>query len=140
MTARLTRCEVTDQVLDPAAMAAEVDHPRCGAVVTFAGVVRNHDEGKDVSALSYSAHPSADAQLRAVAEEMLTVPGVHAIAVAHRVGDLAIGDVALAAAVAGEHRGEAFATLERLVEEVKKRVPIWKHQRFADGTMGWTGL
>lgn len=95
------RAEVTTAVLDPAALAAVVDDPRCGAVVTFAGVVRNHDEGRGVAALAYSAHPTAQAELAAVVAQFADVPGVHAIAVAHRIGDLAVGDVALAAAVAG---------------------------------------
>ncbi|WP_245627432.1 molybdenum cofactor biosynthesis protein MoaE [Kribbia dieselivorans] len=138
--ARCVHAEVTTEVLDPAALAALVDDPRCGAVVTFAGVVRNHDEGRGVVALAYSAHPTAQGELAAVVAQFADVPGIHALAVAHRIGDLAIGDIALAAAVAGEHRAEAFATMERLITEVKARVPIWKHQHFSDGTAGWTGL
>lgn len=140
MPARCTRAEITAAPLDLAALAAEVDDPRCGAVVSFAGVVRNHDSGRDVDALDYSAHPTAAAELRAVVDDLRDISGIHAIAVAHRVGPLAIGDLALAAAVAGEHRAEAFATLERLIEEVKRKVPIWKHQQFTDGTAAWTGL
>lgn len=121
--------------VDECTAAVENDH--AGAVVTFAGVVRDHDEGKGVSWLRYSAHPTADAVLReVVAETARAYPGTH-IAAAHRVGDLAVTDVALACAVASAHRGTAFAACAALVDEIKARVPIWKEQGFTDGTTEW---
>lgn len=118
---------------------AAVTAAHCGAVVGFAGVVRDHDGGRAVMALSYTAHPTAVDVLRAVAEDVAAAhPGVR-VAVAHRVGDLVVGEVALAAAVAAAHRAEAFAACSRLVDEVKARVPIWKEQRFADGGTEWVG-
>jgi len=108
-----------------------------GAVVSFAGVVRNHDEDRGVTWLRYSAHPSAQTVLEEVAREVaLAHPGCR-IAAAHRVGDLGIGDVALACAVASAHRAEAFAACAALVDQIKARVPIWKEQGFTDGSTEW---
>jgi len=128
---------LTDEPLDVAAHEALVAHPAAGAVVSFAGVVRDHDGGRGVTHLFYEAHPSALAVLEEVAAEIAKDPAVYAVAVSHRVGELAIGDVALAAAVATAHRGEAFALCARLVDTVKERLPVWKHQHFTDGTEEW---
>ena len=133
----LTLCAVTEESLDLAAHEAAVNHPAAGAVVSFAGVVRDHDDGRSVTRLVYEAHPSAADVLTEVAAEIAAEPAVYAVAVSHRVGPLAIGDVALAAAVATAHRAEAFALCARLVDEVKARLPVWKHQIFADGTDEW---
>ena len=128
---------VTDETVSVDECVAAVENDHAGAVVTFAGVVRDHDEGKGVTWLRYSAHPTADAVLReVVAEVALAHPGT-TIAAAHRVGDLAITDVALACAVASAHRGTAFAACAALVDEIKARVPIWKEQGFTDGTTEW---
>jgi len=128
---------LTDEPLDVAAHEAAVRHPAAGAVVSFAGVVRDHDDGRDVVTLHYEAHPSAAAVLAEVAAEIAKEPAVYAIAVSHRIGDLRVGDVALAAAVSTAHRAEAFALCARLVDEVKARLPVWKHQHFVDGTDEW---
>jgi molybdopterin synthase catalytic subunit len=128
---------VTAEPLDVAAHERAVGGPRAGAVVSFAGVVRDHDHGRTVTLLEYEAHPSAEGVLREVAAEIAADPKVHAVAVSHRVGKLAVGDVALAAAVASAHRAEAFAACARLVDEVKARLPVWKRQVFADGTEEW---
>jgi len=130
-------CVVTDSPLDVAAHEAAVNHPAAGAVVSFAGVVRDHDGGRGVSRLEYESHPSAEAILSEVAEEIAKDRAVYAVAVSHRIGPLAVGDVALAAAVSTAHRADAFAACARLVDEVKARLPIWKHQIFADGTDEW---
>ncbi|MFC0507180.1 molybdenum cofactor biosynthesis protein MoaE [Micromonospora costi] len=129
--------EVTDRPLDLAAHEAAVADPRAGAVVSFQGVVRDHDHGRVVTSLEYEGHPSAERILREVAAEIAADPEVYAVAVSHRVGPLAIGDVALVAAVSTAHRGAAFAACARLVDEVKARLPIWKRQVFADGTEEW---
>ncbi|GAA1000167.1 molybdopterin synthase catalytic subunit [Subtercola frigoramans] len=119
--------------------AENVASDEAGAVVTFSGVVRNHDHGKPVTRLSYSAHPSAGEVMREVANDVASAhPGTR-IAVAHRVGNLAIGDIALACAVSAAHRSEAFAACSELVDAVKDRVPIWKEQWFTDGTFEWVG-
>ena len=130
-------CAVTTDPLDLAAHEEAVAHRGAGAVVSFAGVVRDHDSGRGVSRLVYEAHPSAAAVLEEVAAEIAKDPAVRAIAVSHRVGPLAIGDIALAAAVSTPHRAEAFALCARLVDTAKARLPIWKHQHFTDGTDEW---
>jgi molybdopterin synthase catalytic subunit len=130
---------VAESTISLEASTAAVSSDGAGAIVTFAGIVRDHDGGRTVTRLDYEAHPSADTVLRSVAESVaLEFPGVR-IAIEHRTGSLGIGDLALACAVASAHRGEAFAACERLVDEVKRRVPIWKEQHFADGTTEWVG-
>ena len=114
-----------------------VADPRAGAVVSFQGVVRDHDHGREVMLLEYEGHPSAAEVLRTVAEEIAADPDVYAVAVSHRVGELKIGDVALVAAVSTAHRAAAFTACARLVDEAKARLPIWKRQVFGDGTDEW---
>jgi molybdopterin synthase catalytic subunit len=116
---------------------AAVDDPRAGARVVFCGVVREHDHGRGVVELEYQGHPSAEQVLTEIAEQFAAEPDVLALAVSHRVGVLAVGDVALVAAVSTAHRREAFDVCARLVEEVKSRLPIWKRQVFTDGTDEW---
>ncbi|WP_018349025.1 molybdenum cofactor biosynthesis protein MoaE [Longispora albida] len=129
--------EVTTEPLDLAAHEKFVTNPASGAVVTFCGVVRDHDHGRAVVSLDYEGHPSAAEILAKVAAEIAADPAVYSVAVSHRIGPLAIGDVALAAAVSTAHRGAAFAACARLVDEVKAQLPIWKRQVFADGTEEW---
>ena len=135
--ATVAAAEVIDAPLDLAAHERAVADPRAGAVVSFQGVVRDHDHGREVTLLEYEGHPSAAAVLREVAAEVAADPDVYAVAVSHRVGRLEIGDVALAAAVSTAHRAAAFAACARLVDEVKARLPVWKRQVFADGTDEW---
>ena len=135
MTVQIAK--VHDTPLDLAAHEKAVADPRAGAVVSFQGVVRDHDDDKGVTLLEYEGHPSAAAVLREVAEEIAADPEVYAVAVSHRVGVLKIGDVALVAAVSTAHRAEAFAACARLVDEAKARLPIWKRQVFTDGTEEW---
>lgn len=117
---------------------ALVAHEAAGAVVGFAGVVRDHDGGKHVLRLEYSAHPLAEQTMAEVLSEIAAgAAGVRAIAASHRVGPLAIGDAALVAAVAADHRRAAFETCALLVDLVKERLPVWKHQFFGDGTDEW---
>ena len=116
---------------------AAVEHPRAGGRVVFCGVVREVDHGREVVELEYEGHPRAEAVLGEIAAEFAAEPDVLAVAVSHRVGQLAIGDVALVAAVATEHRAAAFDVCARFVDAVKARLPIWKRQVFADGTDEW---
>lgn len=125
--------------LDPAAVRAAVWDETHGAVVVFEGVVRNHDHGRAVTALGYSAHPDADRVMAEVVAEVEAEFGVRAMAW-HRVGDLVVGDLALVAACASAHRREAFVACDALVERVKARVPVWKKQVFTDGSHEWVGL
>lgn len=128
---------VSDQPLDVAAHERAVMRTSVGAHVVFCGVVRDHDHGRRVTELEYEGHPSAENVLREVAVEFAQLPDVSGLAVSHRVGRLAVGDVALVAAVSTPHRREAFDVCSRLVDEVKRRLPIWKRQVFDDGTDEW---
>lgn len=110
-----------------------------GGTTLFVGTVRNHDGGADVDALGYSCHPSAGAEMRRVAERVVAKYPVRALAAVHRVGDLAVGDIAVIVAVSCPHRGEAFEASRMLIDDLKHEVPIWKHQRFSDGTEEWVG-
>ena len=134
---RVRYAVVTPEAISAAEVARLVDDPRAGAVVTFSGDVRDHDHGRQVLHLDYEAHPTAGDLLAVVAAEVAERFDVIAVAVAHRTGPLAIGDCALAAAVSAAHRGEAFAACTAIVEETKARIPVWKHQYFADGTDEW---
>ncbi|WP_214412745.1 molybdenum cofactor biosynthesis protein MoaE [Sphaerisporangium fuscum] len=119
-------------------LAAVGDHA-AGGTTLFVGTVRDHDHGKPVTLLSYSAHPSAEAELRRVAEKVASDFPVTALAAVHRVGELKLGDIAVIVAVACPHRGEAFEASRRLIDDLKQEVPIWKHQIFADGSTEWVG-
>lgn len=130
-------CELSDRTLDLGAHLAAVRLPAGGADVSFAGVVRDHDHGRSVTEIEYVAYPTAATILREVAEEIAALPDVLAVALSHRVGELAIGESALIAAVTCAHRREAFEACARLVDEVKARLPVWKRQVFHDGTDEW---
>ena len=118
---------------------AAVADPAAGGIALFAGTVRDTDHDQGVTGLSYSAHPSAAAELRRVAEAIAEKYPVIGIAAVHRVGDLAIGDLAVVLAVSCAHRAEAFDACRDLIDILKASVPIWKHQRFDDGTAEWVG-
>lgn len=134
------RAALTDQPIVLAEHEELVGHRAAGAIVGFVGAVRDHDGGRHVVRLEYSAHPSAQETLaEAVAEVAARAEGVRAVAASHRIGVLQIGDAALVAAVAADHRRAAFATCALLVDTIKERLPVWKHQFFADGTDEWVG-
>lgn len=138
--AEVLRAALTEQPIVLAEHEELVGHRAAGAVVGFVGVVRDHDHGHDVLRLEYSAHPTAEQVLADVVAEIAeSCSGVRAIAASHRVGTLQIGDAALVAAVAADHRHVAFETCGRLVDTIKARLPVWKHQYFGDGTDEWVG-
>ena len=110
-----------------------------GALVSFRGIVRDHDHGERVTALDYQAHPEAQRFIEQCCRTVAEESGL-SVAAAHRVGSLTIGDIALVAAVAAPHRAEAFAACQRLVELIKAEVPIWKRQHLAAGATQWVGL
>jgi molybdopterin synthase catalytic subunit len=120
-------------------VVAAVRVSAAGGLVVFVGSVRDLDGGRAVERLGYTAHPSAEAQLRAVAESVAARYPAVAVAAVHRVGDLDIGDVAVVVAVSCPHRGEAFDAARALIDELKTTVPIWKHQVFSDGSDEWVG-
>jgi molybdopterin synthase catalytic subunit len=131
--------DVSERPLDPSTLDEFVWQREDGAVVSFQGIVRDHDGGRSVVSLDYRAHPEAAEFLRRCCEELAARTGLRVAAV-HRVGSLTIGDLALIAAVAAPHRAEAFAACAELVERIKAEVPIWKRQHFADGASEWVGL
>ena len=163
----LVVAELRDEPLSVDACLAAVALPEAGGTALFVGTVRDHDGGKPVVELEYVAHPSAERELAVVARQVAegslptaaawaspsvphrhghqhpgTAPGpeVLAVAVHHRTGLLAIGDIAVVAAASAAHRAEAFVACRQLIDEVKARVPLWKRQQFADGTSEWVGV
>jgi len=131
--------DVRESELSVDEVRAAVADPAAGGIALFAGAVRESDHDRAVSGLSYSAHPSAVDELRRVAEVIAEKYPVIGIAAVHRVGDLAIGDLAVVLAVSCPHRAEAFDACRDLIDILKASVPIWKHQRFGDGTAEWVG-
>jgi molybdopterin synthase catalytic subunit len=111
-----------------------------GGLTVFVGTVRDADGGKAVEQLGYSAHPAAEQQLRELCESVAERFPAVALAAVHRVGDLAVGDLAVVVAVACPHRGDAFDAARTLIDELKATIPIWKHQVFSDGTEEWVGV
>lgn len=134
---RVVTASVGEVFIDVASHEDSVRLSEFGAVVSFTGVVRDHDQGRRVRRLEYSAHPSAQNVLAHVAETVAAMPGVGRIAVSHRIGVLEIGDNALVAAISAAHRGAAFDGCRLLIEQVKLQLPIWKKQEFEDGTSEW---
>jgi molybdopterin synthase catalytic subunit len=118
---------------------AAVNGPEYGGTAVFLGTVRNHDDGRGVTMLDYSAHTSAADQLRKVMDSVAAeAPGV-ALAAVHRVGELQVGDIAVIVAAAAGHRDEAFHTARILIDRIKAEVPLWKRQQFSDGDQVWVG-
>ncbi|WP_183100145.1 molybdenum cofactor biosynthesis protein MoaE [Nocardioides pelophilus] len=116
-----------------------LDDDSAGGLVVFVGRVRDHDHGKGVTGLSYSAHPTALDRLTDVCARIAEEYDVAGVAAVHRVGDLAIGDLAVVVATTAGHRGSSFEASRALIDTLKAEVPIWKHQLFADGTEEWVG-
>lgn len=118
---------------------AAVSDTGAGAVVSFTGVVRDHDGGRGVQELEYVAHPDALTALRRVAQRVADDLPVLALAAVHRTGLLAVGDVAVVVAAAAAHRGQAFEAARRLIDDLKAEVPVWKRQVFEGGDEEWVG-
>ncbi len=131
---------VTDQVISAAHLTTLVQCNKSGAVVSFSGDVRNHDGGKGVSTLTYEIHPSVQEVLESIVTEVSARFAINDVAVAHRYGDIAIGECAFAVAVSADHREAAFDACSALVDTVKEKLPIWKHQVFADGSDQWVNF
>jgi molybdopterin synthase catalytic subunit len=131
--------DLRDTPLDVAEVVAALDDDTSGGLTLFVGRVRDHDHGKGVAGLDYTAHPSALDKLREVCARVADEYDVHGVAALHRVGGLGIGDVAVVVATTSSHRGDAFVASRALIDTLKAEVPIWKHQRFGDGTDEWVG-
>lgn len=130
---------ISDQPLSVVEVLDSLDDPTAGGLVLFVGRVRDHDHGQCVTGLSYSAHPTALDRLQAVCDRVAEEYDVTGVAAVHRVGDLAIGDLAVVVATTSGHRGSSFEASRALIDTLKAEVPIWKHQLFADGTDEWVG-
>ena len=128
---------VTDAPVHIQELSKLVANPHSGAVVTFCGDVRNHDGGKEVASLLYEIHPSAPEQIKVITQSIMGRFEIEKVAVAHRYGDIAIGETAFAVAVSAAHRQAAFDACAAIVDEVKAKLPIWKHQKFTDGSDEW---
>ncbi len=130
---------VTREPIDVAALEEMVRAVTYGAIVTFIGKVREHaDDGRKVVALEYEAHEDmALAEFERIAESVRLLYGDMRIAITHRIGTLYVGDVAIAVAVAAPHRRQAFTACSVAIDELKSKAPIWKKERYADGTAQW---
>jgi molybdopterin synthase catalytic subunit len=131
--ARLTR-----EPIDPGAVLSLVGAPADGAVLLFLGSVRDHHEGRRVSGMRYDAYgPMATKVLVAITREAAARLGTDRIAVVHRVGELDVGEVSVAIAVSSPHRAEAFDAARYVIEEIKKRLPVWKLEHEVAGGSRW---
>lgn len=133
-------CEVRDAPLSVDEVLGAVRHPECGGIALFVGVVRQHDQGARVGGLDYTAHPQALATMQQVCEAVAARNDTMRLAAIHRTGTLMVGDTAVVVAAAAPHRGEAFTACREVIDTLKQHVPIWKHQRFTDGSDQWVGL
>ena len=131
--------DLRETPLDVAEVVAALDDDASGGLTLFVGRVRDHDGGRGVDGLDYSAHPTALARLTEVCAQVAKEYDVHGVAAVHRTGTLAIGDIAVIVATTAAHRGEAFTASRALIDTLKAEVPIWKHQRFDDGGDEWVG-
>jgi molybdopterin synthase catalytic subunit len=131
--------QVRESKLSVDEVQAAIADPAAGGIALFAGAVRDHDQDQPVARLSYSAHPSAETELRRVAEQVAEKFRVTAIAAVHRIGELEIGDLAVVVGASCAHRADAFDACRALIDELKASVPIWKHQTFASGSSEWVG-
>jgi molybdopterin synthase catalytic subunit len=130
--------DLRETSLDVAEVVAALDDQGSGGLTLFIGRVRDHDHGLGVRGLEYSAHPTALDALRRVCTDVAAQYDV-LVAAVHRVGRLAIGDIAVIVATTSAHRGTSFEASRALIDMLKAEVPIWKHQQFADGSEEWVG-
>jgi molybdopterin synthase catalytic subunit len=126
-----------DEPLSVDEVMGAVTDPAAGGIAVFTGVVRDHDRGRPVRRLTYSAHPSAAAELNRVVGKIAVAYDLRGVAVLHRLGTLSVGETAVIVAVSSPHRGDAFDACRALIDEVKSAVPIWKQQEFGNGESEW---
>jgi molybdopterin synthase catalytic subunit len=153
------RADITEAPIDTAGVLADVEHPSHGAAILFLGVVRDHNEGRAVDGIQYEAYREmAEEELRRIAGDCLearaagarrsaeadppsSVRGEEApgprVSLVHRIGELAVGEVSLAVAVSTPHRGDAYELSRTILEALKRRLPVWKKERYADGAVEW---
>ncbi len=131
---------ITRERIAPEDVLRLVGDPGDGASVLFLGHVRDHNDGRPVTGLSYDAYAEMAGPLLAqiVAEAAETL-GTHRIAAVHRIGDLDVGEVSVAIAVSSPHRAHAFEACRQVIDEIKRRLPVWKEEHYADGPARWLG-
>ncbi|MGD8698996.1 MAG: molybdenum cofactor biosynthesis protein MoaE [Gemmatimonadales bacterium] len=133
-------CEVISTPIDLPSLLERVRSDRDGAIVLFCGVVRNHDGGRSVVGLTYESYEEMAAErLRKICEDVASQFEVGDIAVAHRVGELGVGEASVGIAVAAPHRDAAYKASREVIERLKREVPIWKREHYADGAEEWLG-
>lgn len=136
----MTHVAILDRPIDPAALLRRVGGPADGAVALFLGTVRDRSDGRPVESLEYEAYPAmAERVLRGIADAVAAAYDVSAIAIEHRVGRLAVGATSVAVVVAAPHRDAAYRASREILERLKREAPIWKRERYADGTAAWLG-
>jgi molybdopterin synthase catalytic subunit len=124
--------------IDPLVLLREVSHPANGALVLFLGVVRDVNDGRAVTGIEYSAYEAmATRELADIAHEAAARFGVRDLVIEHRLGELALEEASVGIAVAHPHRAEAYDASRWAIEELKRRVPIWKREHYVDGTREW---
>ena len=132
--------EVTSDPVDAAEVLARVGDPEDGAVALFLGIVRNHNEARPVSGMDYEGYAEmAGEQLAAIVEEAAGRAGSDRIAAVHRLGTLGVGEISVAIAASTPHRAEAFDAARYVIEEIKKRLPVWKREHYLDRDAEWLG-
>ncbi|MEO7269317.1 MAG: molybdenum cofactor biosynthesis protein MoaE [Knoellia sp.] len=140
VTGTVSLAQIREESLSIDEVLAAVQHPTCGGITVFVGVVRDHDRGQDVASLDYSVHPTAQSRLTEVAGVVAARSGAVRLAALHRSGHLEIGDVAVVVGASAPHRDAAFAACRDLIDTLKAEVPIWKHQHLGAGGTEWVGM
>jgi len=136
----MIHASIQQSPIDPTAVVEQVGHQEDGAVLLFVGVVRNHADGRAVTGMRYEAFEEMAVDvLKTIAGEAAGRLGTDRVAVVHRVGDLSIGDASVAVAVSSPHRADAYEASRYVIEEIKKRLPIWKKEHYAEGDDAWVG-
>lgn len=134
----MAHAALTHEPIDPSRILAQVGDDAHGAVLLFLGVVRDHASGRAVQGMRYEAYEEMAREVLAeIAAEAGALLGTDHVAVEHRVGELAIGDVSVAIAVSSPHRAEAFEASRYVIEQIKARLPVWKKERWTEGGEGW---
>lgn len=136
----MTWSDITTSPIDPATVLARVGTPIDGAVALFVGTVRNANDGRPVGGMEYEGYAEmAREQLAAIVSEAAARAGGGRVAAVHRLGELGVGEVSVAIAVSTPHRAEAFEAARHVIEEIKKRLPVWKREHYLDGEAEWLG-
>lgn len=129
---------ITDDVIDTTALLADTPSDADGAAVLFVGIVRDHNDGRAVRGVSYEAYRAmAERELASILEEVRHATGVDRIRAVHRTGDLRIGEASVAIVACSPHRAQAFEAARAVIEQIKVRLPVWKHEHYVDGAAAW---